>query len=203
MAQMGRPRGFDRDAAVKQAMHLFWERGYESTSLNDLKAGIGGGISSPSLYAAFGSKEGLFHEAVELYLATHGQVMECLWDASLSPREAIEQSLRRSARMQSERGHPRGCMIALGAMGACSPEHADTDKPVKAARERNKAGLLACVRRGIAQGDFPAELDAHATAMALYGFLLGMSIMARDGASRAMLEGAVSRMMDLLGPALK
>lgn len=200
MAQMGRPRGFDRDAAVKQAMHLFWERGYESTSLNDLKAGIGGGISSPSLYAAFGSKEGLFHEAVALYLATHGQVMECLWDASLSPREAIEQSLRRSARMQSERGHPRGCMIALGVMGSCSPEHAEIDKPVRAARERNKAGLLACVRRGMAKGDFPQDTDAQATASVLYSFLLGMSTMARDGASRAALEAAVTRIMALVSP---
>lgn len=59
MAQMGRPRTFDRDQAVEQAMHLFWQHGYDATSLSQLKAGLGGGISAPSFYAAFGSKDAL------------------------------------------------------------------------------------------------------------------------------------------------
>ena len=63
MAQMGRPRSFDRDEAIHQAMHIFWEHGYESTSLAQLKAGIGGGISAPSFYAAFGSKDPSWEEA--------------------------------------------------------------------------------------------------------------------------------------------
>ena len=57
MAQMGRPRSFDRDAAIEQALHLFWQQGYESTSLAQLKDAIAGGITAPSFYAAFGSKE--------------------------------------------------------------------------------------------------------------------------------------------------
>lgn len=83
MAQMGRPRNFDRDQAVEQAMHLFWQHGYDATSLAQLKAGLGGGISAPSFYAAFGSKEALFDECVQRYLATYAQVTECLWDEAL------------------------------------------------------------------------------------------------------------------------
>ncbi|WP_312464268.1 TetR/AcrR family transcriptional regulator, partial [Pantoea endophytica] len=64
MMRTGRPRQFDRDEAVIKAMHLFWENGYESTSLAQLKASIGKGITAPSFYAAFGSKEALFAEAV-------------------------------------------------------------------------------------------------------------------------------------------
>ena len=64
MAQMGRPRTFDRDAAITQAMHLFWEHGYDATSLSQLKASIGGGITAPSFYAAFGSKQALFTEVM-------------------------------------------------------------------------------------------------------------------------------------------
>ena len=60
MATMGRPRTFDRDAAIEQAMKIFWQHGYESTSLTQLKAGIAGGI----FYAAFGSKQALFHSAI-------------------------------------------------------------------------------------------------------------------------------------------
>ena len=114
MAQMGRPRTFDRDAAITQAMHLFWEQGYDSTSLSQLKANIGSGISAPSFYAAFGSKEALFKEVMERYLNSHGKVTDSLYDPQLPAREAIETTLRRSANMQCETGHPRGCLVALG-----------------------------------------------------------------------------------------
>ena len=99
MARMGRPRAFDRDDAVDQAMQLFWQHGYDSTSLALLKAELGGGISAPSFYAAFGSKEALFDECVQRYLATFAQVTECLWDETLPPRQAIETALRQSARI--------------------------------------------------------------------------------------------------------
>ena len=98
MAQMGRPRRFDRDEAVQQALHLFWQHGYEATSLAQLKAQIGGGITAPSFYAAFGSKEALFREAVACYLNSYGRVNDALWDDSLPPKVAIETSLRRSVK---------------------------------------------------------------------------------------------------------
>ena len=88
MARTGRPRGFDKGEAVQQAMALFWEHGYEATSLAQLKAAMGG-ISTASFYAAFGSKEALFRQAVDSYLATHGQVMAPLSDPALPPREAV------------------------------------------------------------------------------------------------------------------
>ncbi|MBP6123534.1 TetR/AcrR family transcriptional regulator, partial [Providencia sp.] len=111
MALMGRPRTFDRNVAIEQALNLFWEKGYESTTLAQLKKAIGGGISSPSFYAAFGSKEGLYKECVAFYLATYAKVTECLWDNNLVPREALEQSMLRSAKMQCEDNHPKGCMV--------------------------------------------------------------------------------------------
>lgn len=85
MMRTGRPRQFDRDEAVIGAMHLFWEKGYDATSLAQLKASIGKGITAPSFYAAFGSKEALFNEAVSCYLKTHAQVTEPLWDPALPP----------------------------------------------------------------------------------------------------------------------
>ena len=71
MARTGRPRSFDRAEALRQAMTVFWRLGYEGTTLEDLQAAMGG-ISPPSMYAAFGSKENLFREAVELYATTEG-----------------------------------------------------------------------------------------------------------------------------------
>lgn len=203
MGQMGRPRTFDRDAAITQAMHLFWEHGYESTSLSQLKASIGEGISAPSFYAAFGSKEALFQETVGLYLATHGQVTECLWNTELKPRDAIETALRRSAKMQCERGHPKGCMVALGAMSTCSAENSAVLKPLFDSRARTRAGIKACVERGIAAGDLLAQTDVRALTAVFDSFLLGVSTLVRDGIRMPVLDPAITRVMTVWDAALK
>lgn len=197
MAQMGRPRTFDRDAAVDQAMHLFWEQGYESTSLSQLKAAIGGGISAPSFYAAFGSKEALFQECMARYLATYAKVTECLWDKTLSPRDAVELAIRRSARMQCERGHPKGCMVALGVLSAPSPEHAEVTAPLTRSRARTRAGIKACVDRAIANGQLRADVDARALSTVFDSFLLGLTTLARDGVGLQPMEAAISQAMGL------
>lgn len=194
MAQMGRPRSFDRDEAIHQAMHIFWEHGYESTSLAQLKAGIGGGITAPSFYAAFGSKEDLFKEVVAHYLSTHGLVEESLWDKSVPPRHAIESTLRRSAKMQSERGHPKGCLMVLSA-AVCSPEHVQVQKLLAKARARTRDGIASCVARALESGDLPAGTDVRALAMMFASFLVGLSTLARDGVTSAALDDAVTEIM--------
>lgn len=88
MPRTGRPRAFNRDEAVAAAMLLFWEYGYESTSLAQLRAGMGN-ISAASFYAAFESKEALFREAVDRYISTYGHVSEIFRDTSISAKEAM------------------------------------------------------------------------------------------------------------------
>ena len=195
MAQMGRPRTFDRQAAVEQAMFLFWQQGYESTSLSQLKASLGGGISAPSFYAAFGSKEALFREAAQCYLDTFARVTECLWDDGLAPRAAIEQALRQSARMQSDAGHPPGCMVALGCMSAPTAEHAAVAAPLTQSRARTRAGFVRCVERGMADGELPADTDAVALASVFDSFLSGVAIQARDGVGYAVFGSAITQVM--------
>ncbi|MGE8638734.1 MAG: TetR/AcrR family transcriptional regulator [Achromobacter sp.] len=197
MAQMGRPRAFDRDQAIDQALHLFWEQGYESTSLSQLKAGIGGGISAPSFYAAFGSKEALFQETVQRYLETYAQVTECLWDDAMPARDAVELALRQSSKMQCERGHPKGCMVALGVMSAPTPEHADVTKALTASRQRTRAGFVHCVERGIASGELSAATDARSLACVFDGFLVGVSTLARDGVRYPTFDAAITQLMTI------
>ncbi|MDO8067528.1 TetR/AcrR family transcriptional regulator [Janthinobacterium sp. SUN206] len=195
MAQMGRPRTFDRQAAVEQAMFLFWQQGYESTSLSQLKASLGGGISAPSFYAAFGSKEALFREAAQCYLDTFARVTECLWDDGLAPRAAIELALRQSASMQSDAGHPPGCMVALGCMSAPTAEHAAVAAPLTQSRARTRAGFVHCVERGMAGGELPGDMDAVALASVFDSFLSGVAIQTRDGVGYAVLDGAITQML--------
>lgn len=197
MAVMGRPRTFDRDKAVEQAMYIFWQNGYESTSLSQLKAGIAKGISAPSFYAAFQSKEALFQECMQRYLSTYAQVTECLWDTQLAPRDAIETALRNSARMQCDRGHPKGCMVGLGVMSAPSEEHAAVTEPLTRSRTRTRAGIAACVQRGADSGELRADTDVRALATVFDAFLLGLSTLARDGVRHAIMEASITRIMSV------
>lgn len=195
MAQMGRPRTFDRDAAITQALYLFWEYGYDATSLSQLKASIGGGISAPSFYAAFGSKQGLFSEVMERYLDTYGRVTDSLFDTALLPREAIERTLRHSAKMQCEADHPKGCLVALGCMSAGTEESKAISEPLLMARSANRDAIVACINRAIASGELPVSIDSAALAAMFDSFLMGISILARDGASLSTLDAAITHIM--------
>ncbi|MDR0237085.1 TetR/AcrR family transcriptional regulator [Acinetobacter sp.] len=194
MAKMGRPRAFDRDEAIQQAMHLFWEYGYESTSLALLKENIGGGITAPSFYAAFGSKEKLFQEVVERYTTTYGQVNLSLWDQHLSPRDAIELALRRSAKMQTEETHPRGCFIVIAA-NTCSPEHQHVQNLLAEQRALIRAGFEQCIQRAVDSGEFVSETKVEAFAAVFNGFLQGITVLARDGMSYQILNDAITEIM--------
>jgi TetR/AcrR family transcriptional regulator, copper-responsive repressor len=193
MATAGRPRTFDRDAALAQAMLLFWKHGYESTSLSVLKAGMGG-ITAPSFYAAFKSKEALFAEVVDLYLMTHGRVTAPLWDDDLAPRQAVERTLRGSARMQTGRGHPRGCLLVLAA-STCSPANEHVQQLLAEQRARVRKGFQQRVRQAIDIGDLSAETDVRAYAATLHGCLMGMSTEARDGVAAATLDTSIDYLM--------
>lgn len=193
----GRPRQFDRDDAVVKAMHLFWENGYESTSLAMLKASIGKGITAPSFYAAFGSKEALFIETVDCYLRTHAQVTESLWDAQLPPREALQTTLFNSARMQYESGHPRGCMVALSAMFTCSAENRHILLPLEASRRRTHDGIRHCVNRGISSGELKDDESTWALTVSVNSFLLGITTLARDNTPLEDIERAIVQIMGL------
>ena len=195
MARTGRPRTFDKDTAIQQAMTLFWTHGYEATSLSSLKSAMGD-ISAPSFYAAFGSKELLFREVLARYLASFGQVSASLRDASLAPRKAIELTLRRSAKMQTDASHPSGCLLVL-ATATCSEESQALHDALADERRLNSSAMLGCVQRAIRNKELPKATDAVALAAMLDSFYLGMTIKARDGATFDELDRAIDQMMGL------
>src|ERR1700723_936133 len=116
----GRPREFDRDQALGQAMRLFWSRGYDATSMADLRAELG--ITQASLYAAFGSKEQLFREAVDLYRRTANSSTVRALETVRTAREAYQNMLLAAVDAPSATGTPGGCLIVLGATN-CAPEN--------------------------------------------------------------------------------
>ncbi|MBI3524745.1 MAG: TetR/AcrR family transcriptional regulator [Betaproteobacteria bacterium] len=184
MTQRGRPRSFDRAAALRRAMEVFWAQGYDGTSMSNLIAAMN--VNSPSIYAAFGSKEALFREAVALYRETEGGRILSAMTTAPSTRAAIETMLRVSAEEYTRPGKPRGCLIVLGAL------HADDGNEVmrrelQVHRAESLTMLLQRLKRGVAEGELPNGPDWRAIATFYITVQQGMSIQARDGATRKAL----------------
>jgi AcrR family transcriptional regulator len=178
MRERGRPRSFDRAIALRRAMEVFWDKGFDAASMTDLTSAMG--INSPSLYAAFGSKEALFEEAVQLYAGSEGTEIWAALDEAPTARQAIEWFLRRSAESFSRPGKPAGCLIVLGALHA----NKGGEKACEALRRRrsgNVADLRKRLERGVREGDLPEGLDCEAVATFYVTVQHGMSIQARDG----------------------
>jgi AcrR family transcriptional regulator len=188
----GRPRSFDRGEALRRAMVVFWERGYEGTSISDLTQAMG--IATPSLYAAFGRKEDLFRQAVELYEATEGAVRARALAGGPTARAAIEAVLRTDARTHPDPATPNGCMVVLAAT-AGTTENAEVREFLADNRRAGLAAFEARIRRGIEDGDVPATADPAAMAGFYVTVMQGMSIQARDGASTAALDRVVDGAM--------
>lgn len=193
MPRTGRPRTFDRAAAIDAAMMLFWAQGYEPTSLSQLRSCMGG-LSSASFYAAFTSKEALFRDVVDRYIESYGQVTASLKDDTLAPRDAIETALRKSAAMQTAQSHPPGCLIMLGASN-CSPENRQVEAILVQERQRNRQGIERHVERAKSDGEFSPGTDTTAMAGMFSTFLSGISVEARDGVHLSQIDAAITSLM--------
>ena len=201
MAERGRPRSFDRSAALARAMELFWTKGYEGASISDLTEAMG--IGSPSLYAAFGSKEALFREAIELYGRTEGPA---IWDAvenAPDARSAVAGFLTATAHSFSRPGKPRGCMVVLSQLNPTEAS-ASVCAALRENRAQGQAGLERRLRRAVEVGELAPGTDVAALAAFYLTVQQGMSIQARDGASEetllAVAKGAMAAWEPLTAP---
>lgn len=192
MAERGRPRSFDRRQALARAMEVFWAKGYANASMAELTAAMG--VAPPSLYAAFGSKENLFREAIDLYAELEGPEV---WDAvkaAPTARDAVEAYLLASAAAFTRPDRPPGCMVVLSALH----ESEAGDTVCAAMRASRAAGVDDLVRRfedAVLEGEIGRGVDLKALATYFVTVQQGMSIQARDGASRETLEATARAAM--------
>ncbi|MBN9221071.1 MAG: TetR/AcrR family transcriptional regulator [Mesorhizobium sp.] len=176
----GRPRAFDPDRALDAAMHLFWEHGYEATSLAMLREAMR--LTPPQIYNAFTDKETLFRKALERYHQTEiGFALEAL-SAPVPTHEAIRRLLMGAAETYSRPGKPGGCLFISGGL-ATSPQAQAIADELKTYRKASEAAIAGRLEKGRASGELPEGFPAEAFAKYLAGVMNGMSIQARDGAS--------------------
>lgn len=191
----GRPRSFDRAAALEKALLAFWEHGYETTSVSDLTRLMG--IGAPSLYAAFGDKRSLFEEAVQVYTGTYASFAARALAEEPTAREAVARLLREAAVQFTAPGRPLGCLFVHAATNCANREIGER---LRRHRQANVAAIERRVRRDIGAGLLPAGTDPVALAQFSAVVLQGMSQQARDGAGRAELSSVAEIAMTIWPP---
>ena len=181
---IGRPREFDLDSALDRALLVFWRNGYEGASISDLTEAMG--INPPSLYAAFGNKEGLFRKVVDRYVERHA----CFWEvARTAPtaRAMVEHLLRASADFVTDEANPKGCLFVRGPM-ACSEAANKIRDELVTRRATGEAMLRERLERAVNEGEISVELDPADYARYIMTVLEGMSVRAAGGATREELH---------------
>lgn len=191
---MGRPREFSEEQVLDAALQVFWARGFEATSVQELVDATG--LSRASLYGAFGDKEALFGRVLAHYGARAEATARELEEAP-SARAGIERFLLQSFERLVPRSGPRGCFVQLS-VSECQPARPAAAKAAEGGARETEQGLLRALRRGKKAGEFRAALDAKATARLLWIMLQGIASAARAGRSRDELREVVRQAVRLL-----
>ena len=181
----GRPRLFDRAAALDRAMRVFWDRGYEGATFDELIAAMG--VSPSSFYNAFGNKEALYREAVGAYLTGPGGFFPNALAGGGSARDAFARLMTATAATYTDDMGPAGCMISLAGLHD-APERADLRDFMREVRGRSLALMVERLDEGVRNGDLPKGTDVAQIADFFETVFRGMAVRARDGADRGMLE---------------
>jgi len=182
----GRPRAFNVNKALDQALRVFWKNGYEGTSLPTLTKAMG--INRPSLYATFGNKESLFRKAVDRYMEKSGEWMR---DAFSQPtaRATVERLLKGAIGSPTP-GKVRGCLLVQGAL-ACSDSADPIRKELACRRSELEALLQERFERAVAGGDLRPDADPAGLAKYVATFQQGLAVQMAGGAKRDELLRAV------------
>ena len=194
-SKMGRPRGFDENAALEAAMRVFWEKSYEGATLSDLTSAMG--INRSSMYAAFGDKAALFRRTMERY---REGPMRYMRDALEKPvlRDAVASLLHSTVLFLSQPGHPRGCFSVQAAL-ACGVEA----EPIQQAMvEWRKAGEGALRKRFVMArraGELAKDINPADFARFIATVMAGLAVQAVNGASRAEMKRTADLVLTAIG----
>ncbi|MCK1711516.1 MULTISPECIES: TetR/AcrR family transcriptional regulator [unclassified Bradyrhizobium] len=185
---MGRPREFDAETALDQAMEVFWRHGYEGATIAQLTEAMG--INPPSLYACFGNKEGLLKAALDRYTKLRGVWMDEVV-AAATARDVAERMLMGIADKQTDPANPPGCLLVQGGI-ACGTGSENVPFELAARRSQNEDQLRDRFIRAKAEGDLKPASDPAALARYVSAVAVGMGVMASSGADREALRQVAS-----------
>ncbi len=195
MAKAGRPRTFDKDEALDKAMHVFWEKGFEGTSMADLIQAIG--MKAPSLYAAFGNKDAIFKEVVAHYLPVVVHKQFDILNNTDDIVEAVANTLNECVRIFTSQDNPPTCLIMTAAINA-SPEHQQHVATLQSMRHEYQKLWLKRFERAAADRQLKHDVTPHQLAEFFVTLIKGMALSAKDGAKQQDLSKTAALALQIL-----
>ncbi len=191
---VGRPKEFDRDAALKKAMELFWTRGYEATGLRELLDYMG--IGRQSLYDTFGDKHSLFIAAVKHYdqRITEGIIDQLL--AAGSPLRNVRKTLAAIADSVTD-GKCRGCLLT-NTLVEVAPHDSEVAAAAKSVLSRIEAGFRRTLQQAVKEGELPKDANVRALARYFTSTAQGLVVMGKASVSRAAVKDIVNVALSVL-----
>jgi len=192
---MARPREFDEQRALTAAMEVFWEKGYEATSLTDLTSRMG--IQRPSLYAAFGDKQTLFNAALDRYAELSQAYIRGLMDRASSAREAIRAYFERMLDDAYADRPYAGC-LCVNTMVELAPHDSRLADYTKAYQAKLAELFRKKLEESKADGQLPAGLDAGTVANTLMIAAVGLNVTLKSKPDRGTVEPVVKQILAML-----
>jgi TetR/AcrR family transcriptional repressor of nem operon len=192
---MARTRQFDERQALISAMLVFWEKGYEATSIQDLEQAMG--LNRTSIYNAFGNKRSLFERVVSCYKESVMGALFDVMDNAPDIRSGVRRLLNEALDIHFNEEYPGGCLVVLSVLE--SGQHdAQSSAVLENTIKELKQGLQVRLAKAKKQGELPADLDTGSTATTIASTMTGMMVLGKAHFSRGMLNKTINQVLQLL-----
>ncbi|CAM3863607.1 MULTISPECIES: TetR/AcrR family transcriptional regulator [Bacillus cereus group] len=192
---MARLREFDEEKALDAAMQLFWEKGYAATSLSDLTAKME--IQKPSLYSAFGDKEGLFEAALRRYTNLHAANIRTKLQNEQSVKEAIRTFFENMVEEEYKKEFSKGC-FCINTMVELAPHNEKFEVLTREHQMYLTVIFQELITKGIQSGELQNDLNAKALAQTLVTSLIGLTVLMKSRPERSVIDNSVSIIVSLV-----
>ncbi|MBK5350208.1 TetR/AcrR family transcriptional regulator [Bacillus sp. TH44] len=192
---MARLREFDKEKALDAAMQLFWEKGYAATSLSDLTAKME--IQRPSLYAAFGDKEGLFEAALRRYTNIHAASIRTKLQKEQSVKEAIRIFFENMVEEEYKKESNKGC-FCINTMAELAPHNEKFEVLTREHQMYLSVIFQELITKGIQSGELQSDVNAKALAQTLVTSLIGLTVLMKSRPERSVVDNSVCIILSLL-----
>ncbi|QWI38693.1 TetR/AcrR family transcriptional regulator [Bacillus mycoides] len=192
---MARLREFDKEKALDAAMQLFWEKGYAATSLSDLTAKME--IQRPSLYAAFGDKEGLFEAALRRYTNLHAASIRTKLQKERSVKEAIRTFFENMVEEEYKKESNKGC-FCINTMVEIAPHNEKFEVLTREHQMYLSVIFQELITKGIQSGELQSDVNAKALAQTLVTSLIGLTVLMKSRPKRSVVDNSVCIILSLL-----
>jgi TetR/AcrR family transcriptional repressor of nem operon len=193
---MGRTKQFDERQALISAMLVFWDKGYEATSIQDIEQATG--LNRTSLYNAFGNKHAIFDRVMSCYKESVMSALFAKLDSAPDIKEGIRRLLNGALDIHFDEDNPGGCLVVLSIL-----ESGQHDEQSQASMQQTihdlKSALQARLNKAKKSGELSKDLDAGSTATTIATTMAGMMVMGKANFTRAALKKTVNQVVSLLG----